>query len=137
MLVPNAPMVVMRRFSPKEDARRVTCAAYGCGLDRLPGDVIGLENHLNYIYRPGGRMGMHEARGLAAFLASSIVDGHFRALSGSTQVNATELRKLPLPPLAVIEEIGRNCSAKPSLEEIDVVVDRALGIGVHQSKKAA
>lgn len=135
MLVPNAPMVVMRRFSPKEDERRVTCAAYGCGLDRLPGDVIGLENHLNYIHRPGGRTTPFEARGLAAFLASSLVDAHFRALAGSTQVNATELRKLPLPPLAVIEQIGRTVSARPSLAEIDEVVTSALGLDA--AKRAA
>lgn len=118
-------MVVMRRFSPKEDERRVTCAAY-CG--RLPGHVLGLENHLNYIHRPGGRMTVSEARGLSGFLASRVVDGHVRALCGSTQVNATELRRLPLPPLQVIESIGSRLSDKPGLIEIDAVVDRALGI---------
>lgn len=125
MMVRNEPMVVMRRFSPKEDERRVTCAAY-CG--RLPGHVLGLENHLNYIHRPGGRMTVSEARGLSGFLASRVVDGHFRALCGSTQVNATELRRLPLPPLQVIESIGSRLSDKPGLIEIDAVVDRALGI---------
>ena len=129
MLVPNAPMVLMRRFSPKEDARRVTCAAY---VGELPGAVLGLENHLNYIYRPGGRMSCEEARGLSAFLASSLVDAHFRSLAGSTQVNATELRKLPLPPLAVIEEIGRTICARPTLSEIDEVVTHVL-----ESEKAA
>lgn len=128
MLVRNQPMVLMRRFSPKEDTRRVTCAAYGCGFDRLPGQVIGLENHLNYIHRPGGSMSQDEARGLAGFLASRVVDAHFRALAGSTQVNATELRRLPLPPLAVIEEIGRGLSARPTLAEVDAVVSRALGL---------
>ena len=128
-LVLNAPMVLMRRFSPKEDARRVTCAAY---VGTLPGQVLGLENHLNYIYRPAGRMSHHEARGLSAFLASSVVDLHFRALAGSTQVNATELRKLPLPPLAVIEAIGRSVSERPSLEEIDQVVTKALGVNEAQ-----
>ncbi|MNU44073.1 Eco57I restriction-modification methylase [compost metagenome] len=135
MLVRNEPMVVMRRFSPKEDARRVTCAAYGCGPDRLPGDVIGLENHLNYIYRPGGRMTPFEACGLSAFLASKVVDDHFRGLAGSTQVNATELRKLPLPPLALIEEIGQRVSARPTLGEIDAVVNSVLG--VDQAARAA
>lgn len=124
MLVKNLPMVIMRRFSPKEDARRVTCSPY---LGNLPGSVLGLENHLNYIHRPGGRMTPHEVRGLAGFLASKIVDVHFRALAGSTQVNATELRQLPLPPHAVIEEIGRRLSALPSLAEIDSVVEQALG----------
>ena len=121
MLVPNAPMVLMRRFSPKEDERRVTCCAYE---GHLPGAVLGLENHLNYIYRPAGRMTLEEARGLSAFLASSVVDAHFRALAGSTQVNATELRKLPLPPLAVVKEIGRSSTSNPTLAEIDSVVEQ-------------
>lgn len=132
MLVPNAPMVLLRRFSPKEDARRVTCAAY---LGQLPGEVIGLENHLNFIYRPRGRLSEVEARGLAAFLASKVVDEHFRALAGSTQVNATELRKLPLPPLALIEEIGRRCTAAPTLGEIDALV--ALILGTETPQQAA
>lgn len=133
MLVRNQPMILMRRFSPKEDPRRVTCVAY---LGELPGSVIGLENHLNYIYRPGGVMSTEEARGLAGFLASKIVDNHFRALAGSTQVNATELRQLPLPPMAVIEEIGRRLPAKASLADIDAVVDTALGVQV-QAQAAA
>lgn len=128
MLVKNAPMVLMRRFSPKEDTRRVTCSAY---LGELPGPVIGLENHLNYIYRPGGRMTVEEAKGLAGFLASKLVDEHFRALAGSTQVNATELRKLPLPPLAAIEEIGRRLPTFPSLDQIDSVVDSVLGLAAN------
>lgn len=73
-------------------------------------------------------MSQDEARGLAGFLASRVVDAHFRALAGSTQVNATELRRLPLPPLAVIEEIGRGLSARPTLAEVDAVVSRALGL---------
>jgi adenine-specific DNA-methyltransferase len=133
MLVKNQPMVVMRRFSPKEDERRVTCAAYTCGADKLPGAFIGLENHLNYIYRPGGQMSPHEARGLAAFLASKVVDGHFRGLAGSTQVNARDLRTLPLPPLAVLVTIGQALSFKPSLAEIDSAVSRALGLNTQDA----
>jgi adenine-specific DNA-methyltransferase len=123
MLVPNAPMVITRRFSPKEDERRVTCAAY---QGQLPGQAIGLENHLNYIYRPGGVMTQSEARGLSAFLASNIVDAYFRALAGSTQVNATELRKLPLPPLSVLVRIGETVGDNPSLMAIDKIVTSLL-----------
>lgn len=137
MLVKNAPMVVMRRFSPKEDERRVTCTAYGCGLDRLPGDVIGLENHLNYIHRPGGQMSPYEARGLSAFLASKLVDDHFRALAGTTQVNATELRKLLLPPLELLVALGQALAAKPTLAEIDAEVTRVLGLTPELASGAA
>lgn len=123
MLVPNVPMVVLRRFSPKEAARRVTAAPYS---GELPGASIGLENHLNYLYRPGGTMTPEEARGFAAFLSSSLVDTHFRAIAGSTQVNATELRQLPLPPLALIQEIGRRVAGVTNLDSIDRVVTEVL-----------
>ncbi len=123
MLVPNSPMVVMRRFSPKEDQRRVTAAAYVGGL---PGDTLGLENHLNYIYRPGGTVSAEEALGLAAYLNSHMVDVHFRAVAGSTQVNATELRKLPLPTLAQLTKLGGLCAAGMSLDAIDLAVEHVL-----------
>lgn len=125
MLVPNSPMVIMRRFSPKEDERRVTAAGYVGGI---PGKVIGLENHLNYIYRPGGGMSVEESLGLAAFLNSKIVDRHFRAIAGSTQVNARELRKLPLPPIDGIIAIGASCREGQSLREIDAIVERILNL---------
>ncbi|WP_247351322.1 Eco57I restriction-modification methylase domain-containing protein [Ralstonia pseudosolanacearum] len=134
MLVPNSPMVVMRRFSPKEDERRVTCAAY---LGHLPGAAIGLENHLNYIYRRGGTMTPSEARGISAFLASRVVDEHFRALAGSTQINATELRKLPLPPLGVLVQIGERVGDNPTLSTIDRVVTEALEAPAEQQEAHA
>ncbi|WP_238877025.1 Eco57I restriction-modification methylase domain-containing protein [Achromobacter xylosoxidans] len=119
LLVPNQPMVVLRRFSPKEAVRRVTAAPYEGGL---PGESLGIENHLNYIYRPGGVMSADEARGLSAFLSSSLVDDYFRAVAGSTQVNATELRNLPLPPHAMIEKLGRTVKGLHALIQIDAQV---------------
>lgn len=133
-LVANAPMVVMRRFSPKEDERRVTCAPY---LGTLPGAVIGLENHLNYIHRPGGRMSHSEVRGLSALLASSVVDRHLRAIAGSTQINAGELRSLPLPSMNIIEAIGCRVPEFPTLEEIDAAVEAELGLPATSRKVAA
>lgn len=123
MLVANEPMVLVRRFSPKEDHRRVTCAPY---VDLLPSPLLGLENHLNYIRRPSGQMSAREVRGLAAFLSSSVVDAYFRSLAGSTQVNAAELRRLPVPSMAVIEYIGAHVSSNPDLIEIDNIVSHAL-----------
>jgi len=125
MLVPNANLVVMRRFSPKEDPRRITAAPYLAGS--LPGAVLGLENHTNYISRPGGALSDEETRGLAALLNSRVVDDYLRTVAGNTQVNATDLRKLPLPPLEQIVAIGRLLRAKATLEMADVAVDTVLG----------
>ena len=125
MLLPNENMVVMRRFSPKEDERRVTAAPY---LARqLPGAMIGLENHTNYIYRPGGSLSAAETRGLAAYLNSKTVDQYFRTVAGNTQVNATDLRKLPVPPIEKIIEIGVCIRKGMSLDKIDAIVEAVLG----------
>ena len=124
MLIPNDNLVMMRRFSPKEDQRRITAAPY---ISRsIPGDVLGLENHTNYIYRPGGHMTAQEALGIAAYLNSRIVDQYLRAVAGNTQVNATDLRKLPLPPKEVIMEIGRIARVGMSLAQVDKIIDKTI-----------
>ncbi len=125
MLVPNSTMVIMRRFSPKEDRRRVTAAPYMEGS--LPGAVLGLENHTNYIYRPGGNLSRDEVTGLAAYLNSRIVDRYLRSVSGNTQVNASDLRSLPLPSMRALISIGRLIPEPGSLEDADRAVDRILG----------
>jgi adenine-specific DNA-methyltransferase len=128
MMVPNSNMVLMRRFSPKEDVRRVTAAPYFGGT--LPGDVIGLENHMNYIYRPSGELSPDEVKGLSAYLNSQIVDAFLRNVAGNTQVNASDLRALPLPTLSTLVAIGKRISADCSLERLDEIVYTALGVRV-------
>ena len=61
-----------------------------------------MENHLNYIHRPGGTLSEDEAWGLAALYNSRLLDTWFRAVNGNTQVSATELRAMPLPPRETI-----------------------------------
>ena len=125
MLLHNEPMVILRRFSPKEDVRRVTAAPY---LGDLPGSYFGLENHLNYIYRPGGSMTTREVRGLAAWLNSAVVDRYFRGVSGNTQINASELRRLPLPPWSVLEAVSDALPwAVLDLEHIELALSTVLG----------
>jgi adenine-specific DNA-methyltransferase len=87
MLVPNTNLVLMRRFSPKESDRRLIAAPYIAGT--LPGAMLGLENHTNYIYRPGGKLPDEEARGLAAFLNSRVIDKHSGECHRHTQITTT------------------------------------------------
>ena len=65
----------------------------------FPGEWVGLENHLNYIYRKQGSLETEEIYGLSALFNSALVDRYVRIANGNTQVNAAELRALPLPPL--------------------------------------
>lgn len=130
MLLPNEPMVVLRRFSPKEDHRRVTAAPY---LGELPGEFIGLENHLNYVCRPGGCMSTGEVVGLAAFLNSRQVNEHFESISGHTQVNATDLRALALPSVSQLERLGALVSRGSSLDNVDEAVAAVLAMPMQES----
>lgn len=105
-LYPNGFYCVVRRFSSKEEKRRVvasvitpaTCGAY---------EVLGFENHLNVYH--AGKHGLPEelARGLMVFLNSTAVDVYFRSFSGHTQVNATDLKRLKYPSREVLLALGR------------------------------
>ena len=106
LLVPNTNYVLLRRFSAKEDKRRLVSAPFiGKNFEF---EQIGFENHLNVIFRRKATFSSFEAIGLSAILNSAIVDRYFRIVNGNTQVNAAELRILPLPPLEVIKNIGEK-----------------------------
>jgi adenine-specific DNA-methyltransferase len=106
LLIPNANYVLLRRFSAKEDKRRLVSAPF-IG-ERFDFRQIGFENHLNVIFRKKGMLSTSETIGLSALLNSPIIDRYFRIVNGNTQVNAAELRILPIPPLEVIKNIGEK-----------------------------
>ena len=95
LMVPRGFYVVTKRFSSKEEHRRLVAAVYDPNILTAP--EVGFENHLNYFHRCGKGLGKEEAYGLAAFLNSAPVDRYFRQFNGHTQVNATDLRSLRYP----------------------------------------
>ena len=119
LLLPNTNYVLIRRFSPKEENSRITAAPYLKGT--LSSESLGIENHVNYLYRPGGVLTPAEAIGLAAFLNSRWVDYNFRLSSGNTQVSATELRNLPLPPLKTICRIGERLLQSEGISQVALI----------------
>ena len=125
LLVPNKNYVLLRRFSAKEEARRLTAAPYLASALATP--AVGLENHLNYIHRPNGQLSEDEAWGLAALYSSRLMDTYFRTVNGNTQVNATELRTMPLPAHSAIVALGRGVrtAARPE-DAVDEHVPRLL-----------
>ena len=127
LLIPNKTYVVLRRFSAKEERRRLTAAPLTKGF--LPGRMIGLENHLNYIHRPHGQIEEEEAFGLAALLGCTLLDRYFRISNGNTQVNATELRALPVPPRATLIKLGQEVRCQLGLPiDIDLLSEEVLGV---------
>jgi adenine-specific DNA-methyltransferase len=115
LVVPNKNYVLLRRFSAKEEIRRLIAAPFIGGT--LSAEWIGLENHLNYIHKPHGSLSRQEAWGLAILYNSSFFDMYFRMLNGNTQVSATEIRSIPLPSLDIIFKIGERAMATTNIHE--------------------
>jgi adenine-specific DNA-methyltransferase len=130
LILEDQNLVLLRRFSAKEQKRRLTAAPLIKG--DLGSDLIGLENHVNYIYRPKGKLSKKLALGLSTFLNSSLLDRYFRISNGNTQVSATEIRAMPLPSLEVIEEVGdgvKTLAHIPTLSKIDTLVWSTISNG--------
>ncbi len=127
-LVKNRTQIILRRFSAKEEPRRITAAVLQAGT--FGTELIALENHLNYMYSLEKILAYEDAIGLASFLNSSLVDRYFRIISGNTQVSATELKKLPLPSWELIVRIGEQVvqeQKEHSTEAIEHIIVNILG----------
>lgn len=136
LLVPDANYVLLRRFSAKEEKRRLVAAPLLRGA--LNEDLVGLENHLNYIRGVSRVLDGELAYGLSALLNSTFLDRFFRISNGNTQVSATELRAMPLPAERDIRAIGAEAQARLGSESglcnLDGLVARTLDLTPELSK---
>jgi adenine-specific DNA-methyltransferase len=115
--------VLIKRFSAKEERRRVVAAIYD--PHRIDTPLVGFENHLNYFHAKGKGLSENLAKGLALYLNSSLFDRHFRLFSGHTQVNATDLRKMRYPSREQLMRLGAHIKHRmPVQEVIDVILEK-------------
>ncbi|MDZ8257467.1 BsuBI/PstI family type II restriction endonuclease [Nostoc sp. ChiQUE01b] len=125
LLVPNEHYVLTKRFSSKEEKKRVVAVVYDA--NQINCSWVGFENHLNYFHKDGKGLNLTLARGLAAYLNSSLVDAFFRLFNGHTQVNAADLRNLKYPTIAQLMTVGLYITEHfPSQKEIDELVQEEL-----------
>lgn len=125
LLVPNENYVLIRRFSSKEEKRRIVAAVYDASC--IPGSSVGFENHLNYIHCQGKGLDSSLAKGLTVFLNSTWVDLYFRQFSGHTQVNATDLRSIKFPSINQLKTLGSLITEKlPEQDELDHLVEKEI-----------
>ena len=127
-LVPTRNYVLLRRFSAKEERRRLTASWFL----RAEGTrhYLALENHLNYVYHAERELTDDEVYGLTALFNSALLDRYFRIISGNTQVNATEIRTIPFPTLQRVAAIGQRVKALDEFQpdKVERLVLEALGI---------
>jgi adenine-specific DNA-methyltransferase len=125
LLVRSEYFVLVKRFSAKEERRRIVAAVYDPG--RLTCEAVGFENHLNFFHSGGRGLNESTAKGLALFLNSTLVDAFFRQFSGHTQVNATDLRNMRYPTTEQLAELGTHVSGTlPDQAGIDAIIDLVL-----------
>ena len=114
-LYPNGFYTVVRRFSSKEERRRIMASVVR--PTDFESDFIGFENHLNVFNVSRSGLSENLAHGLAAFLNSTIVDEYFRCFSGHTQVNATDLRLMKYPSFEALLSLGLWAKQEVSLSQ--------------------
>jgi adenine-specific DNA-methyltransferase len=126
LLVPSGCYVVVKRFSAKEERRRVVAAVWDPAVNGQAD--VAFENHLNYFHANGTGLDRDLGVGLSLWMNSGIVDKFFRTFSGHTQVNATDLRTLRFPVLDALRALGRavTSAALPPQEQIDNLVQAHL-----------
>jgi tRNA1(Val) A37 N6-methylase TrmN6 len=106
-LFPAGYYCVVRRFSSKEEKRRIIASVVH--PDAFPGaEMLGFENHLNVFHEC--KHGLPEAlvRGLVAYLNTTAVDECFRRFNGHTQVNATDLKLMKYPSRKALVSLGKK-----------------------------
>lgn len=121
---PNGFYCVVRRFSSKEEKRRVVASIVDPSVF---GDhsVLGFENHMNLFHE--NKQGLTEAlaRGLTVFLNTTAVDEYFRRFNGHTQVNATDLKLMKYPSRENLIRLGEWAIQQKILTQD--LIDTALG----------
>jgi adenine-specific DNA-methyltransferase len=125
LLVTGATYVLVKRFTSKEERRRLVACIYD--PHRIRSERVGFENHLNYFHAGGHGLPLNLAKGLTVYLNSTLVDVYFRQFNGHTQVNATDLRNMRYPTCAELESLGRRIGDTfPIQAELDALIEREL-----------
>lgn len=123
-LYPNGFYCVVRRFSSKEEKRRIVASVVHPDTF-TDAEMLGIENHLNVYHE--NKHGLPEAlaRGLAMYLNTTGVDENFRRSSGHTQVNATDLKMMKYPSRKALIKLGKWAmhSGEPTQNMIDEQLD--------------
>lgn len=109
LLSPAGTYVVVKRFTAKEEERRVVASVVQ-DADARNG-FFAFENHLNVFHSRGAGFDADVAWGLSLFLNSSVVDRYVRQFSGHTQINATDLRELRYPSVDVLRLLGEKVTS--------------------------
>lgn len=115
LIQPNKNYLFIKRFTTKEENRRLQCAVY-LAKDFPEYSQISTQNKINFI---DGTQDLSEyaVYGLYVLFNSTLYDCYYRILNGSTQVNSTEINSMPIPHFDIIEAMGRKLLLTSDMSE--------------------
>ncbi len=131
LILPNKNYVLVKRFSSKEQKKRVYASCYFSEKYDFP--YVTFENHLNYIKNTKDCFSKIEIMGIMAYLNSTFVDNYFRTINGNTQVNAKEIENLPFPEKDKIREIGKQIevlNTSLNQDKIDSIISKIMNFKI-------
>lgn len=99
----NTNYLLVKRFTAKEEKRRLQCGIY-LKEDHPEYAHVSTQNKVNFIKCETPEL----AYGLYVLLNSTIYDAYYRILNGSTQVNSTEINNMPVPDAETITAMGKQ-----------------------------
>lgn len=116
----NSDFLMVKRFTSKEEERRLQCGIYlKKKYSQFP--YISTQNKINFIKCDSPCV----TYGLYVLLNSSLYDDYYRILNGATQVNSTEINQMPIPERRIIEEMGRELMHKElSVENCNKILNK-------------
>lgn len=126
-LLPEGWYVVVKRFSAKEERRRVVAAIWNPTVER---GAVAFDNKTNVFHVKNAGLDDGLALGLAAYLNTEFFDEAFRQFSGHTQVNATDLRGLRYPTAEQLRSLGQRLpNGVPWGDELDELLNEVMNGG--------
>ncbi len=116
--------VVIKRFSSKEEKKRIVASIYDSTLDS---ELIGFDNKLNIIHNKKIGIDKETAFGLYIYLNSTLIDRYYRQFGGHTQINAGDLRALKYPTNDQLKKIGgRIEDLNLTQQQIDDILEEEM-----------
>ena len=116
----NADYLFVKRFTSKEEKRRLQCGIY-LKEEFNQYKYISTQNKINFIKCDTPEL----AYGLYVLLNSTLYDSYYRILNGSTQVNSTEINLMPVPSKEAIKQMGKELIGLELTEQnCDNIIDR-------------
>lgn len=121
LLQDNVDYIFVKRFSTKEESRRIQTAYYDAGRFSTE-KQISTDNKLNFVVAKSSDL----LKGAFLVLSSTIFDEYYRLLSGNTQVNSTEINSMKFPDASSLVMLGKKYTISELEQMKQKKIDRII-----------